>query len=568
MNNLIEEANKAYYNEDEPILTDKEFDLLSDNGLEMKNFRNKVDHFQPMGSLKKIKSEEDFIKWIETSKIRRITPKLDGNSVEIIVKNNIIKQAITRGNGFTGNDISDRIKYCYFQIPLTPIDGELRSFKCEAIMPKEYQKDYDKNIRNVVAGILNSKDPDPKELEKIHIISFDRLENLKDQFLNDYFYEDLEYIFNYYKENREYEIDGLVVEIDPIHEEKDPLLPENIVALKFNKEGVDAEVGDIEWNIGKHQKLTPVLILKNPVEIDGTMVGRVSASNFQLLKEVGLNKGAKIQVIKSGDIIPFVSKVVEPVYWVDMPKCPVCGFYSKVEGVNVICPNKKCSAIDNIKIKNFFSILDLEFISDATIEKLIETGFNSIEKIFEIKKEQIKNIPGFGESKANNIISKFKKAEIDDYNVLASALIKGVSGKQSQRLIKHFGSLKGFLLSYWDKDELIKIDGMGDILAGNIVEGREEFIKMFEIISKYVRIKEEKKSESKLKVVCTGKCEQYGRKELEKLLADKGIEMQGGVGKDTDYVVTDDVNSNSGKMKKAKQLGIQIKTYNEFLEDI
>ena len=220
-----------------------------------------------------------------------------------------------------GNDITDKIIYTNYDKPDDDIVG-ITSLKCEAFFGLQHQKDYDKNIRNVVAGILNQKEIDIEALKKIEVSCFEYLE--AKTFLGTPKYSELEELFNKWKESytdyntgSRVEIDGLVIKsMNGEYENNDELLPDNIVAVKFNKEGVDAEIGNIEWNIGKHGRLTPVLILKEAVEIDGTSVQRVSASNFGIVQEAGLHVGAKVKIHLSGDIIPQIIEIITPVFMI------------------------------------------------------------------------------------------------------------------------------------------------------------------------------------------------------------------------------------------------------------
>ena len=336
MGKFKELANEAYYNSGEPILTDNEFDLISDVGLEIKNFRTKVKHHQPMGSLNKIKTKEDFEKWGKGS--FTLTPKLDGNSIEVVFFNGELVRGITRGNGYFGNDVTDKIEHCNIMFP-APLEEGYVSVKCEAIMDKKHQKDYDKNIRNVVSGILNKKEIDVKELGKVDIMSFDNIPTFKE---NDY--DEIEKLFESVKRMYSYEIDGFVAKLDSnYYDEDDELLPANMVALKFNKDGVEGVVGSIQWNLGKYGRLTPVINLKTPVEIDGTNVQRISASNYGLLKAAEIGIGSTVKVILSGDIIPFITEVVTTSDYLAHPICPNCGAEGEISdnGIHAICVDRK-----------------------------------------------------------------------------------------------------------------------------------------------------------------------------------------------------------------------------------
>ncbi len=590
---LVEEANNAYFNAEDgkPIITDKEFDLLAENGLDIQNFRNKTEHFQPMGSLKKIKEEEDFAKWRPEGAEIKITPKLDGNSVEIVVVDGKFACGITRGDGFVGNDISDKIQHC--NIIHTVVPGEKHySIKCEAIMKKEYQSEYDKNLRNVVGGILNRKTVVIEDLQKIDIIPFMDLDCLQTHELS---YTEMAEQYETKKMSFPYEIDGLVVElVNKVHAEKSDLLPENIIAVKFNKEGVDAEVGEIEWNLGKHGKLTPVIKLRHSVEIDGTNVQRVNASNWSLLIEAGLGIGAEIQVIKSGDIIPYVSKVVKKSGLIYNPICPVCGSLGELNDtkVNMLCKNHLCEGKKLIAIQHMFQVFDLDYISESTVKNLFDGGVKTIEDFFNLTTEAICAIPGFGAGKANNIVNRLKSVSLSHADILKCAMIPGISNSTGQKLINHFGNIENFLTSrmkecieklngqdqtyYLHEDyDYDKIDHIGDVLSKAINDNMFEFNRIYEILLKYVTIKPEvvvdfetgRSVNKNINIVFTGKCDQFSRKELTDVLETAGYTVQKSINKLTNILLVADVNSNSSKTKKAKTLGVEIKAYENFFKE-
>jgi DNA ligase (NAD+) len=564
LSNILDAANDAYYNKDEKVITDTEFDLISDDGLEIKNFRVKTEHEQPMGSLKKLKTQEAMEKFVGRDAYS-VTPKLDGNSIELVYEDGVIIKAITRGDGFFGNDVTDKIEFCNIMDP-APREKGIVSRKCEAIMPKDMQCQYEKNIRNVVSGMLNRKTVDEMELSRVDVVCFAEMTHVVMGYMS---YDELEERFQEMKENYYYEIDGFVLKMTmPKYEETDELLPANIQALKFNKEGVDAEVGYVEWNLGKHGKLTPVLVLKDAVEIDGAMIQRVSASNWGLLEAAGLGKGAKVQVIKSGDIIPFISKVLEKSpFELEQPYCPDCSFDTEVSdnGIHCSCVNPECDSLAVIKLKHIFRLLDLEFISTSTVEALYDNGYENLAQMCSATVEEISALPRFGTSKANNIVSKLNSVELTEWQVLNCAMVKGVASSQSKRLIEEFGSLEGFFKNA-AQTKIEAIEGMGSIMSEQIVNNLTTFIKMSEELKAvgFTIIEPKVEAETSLNVVCTGTCSQYGRKELVTVLEANGIKMQKAINKDTDILLTGDVNSTGSKMVKAKKLGVKIQSYNEF----
>jgi len=566
MKKLTEIANEEYYSTGEPILRDQEYDLLADHGMEIKNFRNKAKHYQPMGSLNKIKTREEYEKWLPKGAKVRVTPKLDGNSIELIIDaSGEIVQAITRGDGYEGSDITDKIHYCNIgDLPENIKCLPFCSIPCEAIIPKKFQKDYEKNIRNVAAGILGREQVVRDELIKIDVIPFSSLPTV------DYTsYDELEKFFQYLKNGYDYEIDGLVVElVDKPYNETDPLLPANKAALKFNKEGVNARVGSIEWNLGKHGRLTPVIILETPVEIDFTTVSRVSASNYGIVKAAGLGICAEIKVIKSGDIIPYITEVLNPSDAIPTVFCPNCSTMGTVSANGVHMECIPCKEDGLTLLQHCFGVFDLEFVSKSTIETLYSYGYMTLEHIFMISESELVKMDGIGKSKARNILSKMKNITLTEAQVLECAMVQGLGNKQCQKLIDYFGTIQDFLDNEINtQNNIILIDGFGDVLSQTVIDNMPKFRKMYNVLSRYCKIKTKEltMASNGYNIVCTGKCDMYGRKELTKKLEEMGHTVDSSVTKNTTLLLTDDPNSNSGKTKKAKDLGIEIKTYEEFL---
>ena len=560
MGKFKELVNDAYYNSDEPILSDNEFDLIDDVGLEIKNFHKKAKHLQPMGSLKKIKTEDDFYKWVKGS--FTITPKLDGNSLEVIFHNGEFVQAITRGDGILGNDVTDKVEHCNLLFPFPHIEGYV-SVKCEAIMDKKYQKDYEKNIRNVVSGVINKKGVDVKELKKIDVLSFDDLPTLKSD--NDY--NRLSELYENIKENYRYEIDGLVVELDePYYGEDNPLLPSNKVALKFNKEGVEGIVGNINWNLGKYGRLTPVIILKEPVTIDGTNVQMISASNYGLLKEAGIGINSIVKVIKAGEIIPYISEVVETSPYLAHPICPQCGDEGEISdnGIHATCLN--CKEDGLVHLKHIFSVFNIDYIGDSLIDKIYNEGYTNIIHLANVTPEQLCEIEGIGKTTAEYFINQLKNITLTESQVLQCAMIKGISLKQSERLINHYGDLDNFF-NYVYSLTSDDIDGIGEVLVNSIYGNIDKFKNTYkELLTLGVNIvKEEKTLVTGKNIAMTGTCDKLNRKDVITHINRNGDNYHDGIKKDTNILLTDDINSESSKMKKAKKLGIKIVSYNDYL---
>jgi DNA ligase (NAD+) len=594
---LVQQANMAY-DTGEPILTDQEFDLLADNGLDLdsRNFRTKVEHTIPMGSLDKIKTVDDLARWLRnySNAILIVMPKLDGSSISLSYKNGELTRAVTRGDGAYGNLITDNIMETNAIKAVCGPDMEVRA---EALIPKRYATQYDKNLRNTVAGMINAKDTRP-ELAQVDLVIFDifgpqfETWEQKRQALNllpkvvpyheinampaPELYALLESLYNTWSSPAfAYAIDGLVVHaiFDPARPLPAPqLIPEDKVAIKFKDESKSAIVADIEWTQGMHGKLAPVLVLADGgVELDGTQVQRVSASNYSLLRAAGLGQGAKIQVIKSNQIIPFVSAIDEPsLMGIEfLPVCPDCGERStwNASHVDAICANQDCPGKANVEIVRILEIFGIEFTSDTTVAKLTAAGYNTLEKLFAMSIDEMAAIPGFGKSSATYFVTKLHSASISEAKAFKAVGLKGLGERMGVTLLDHYGSLSAMIQSVQSRG-LDSISGFGGIHKAKIEANLEAIIQMRDrLIALGVKIIPHQKALAGLTTVCaTGTCPGYARGDLNALLTRLGYEPVSDVNKDCKLLLCEDPLSGSSKLKKAAKLGISVQSYRKFFQ--
>lgn len=592
---LVKKANEAY-DQGEPILEDSEFDLLAETGIEIetRNFRKKVEHPFPMGSLSKIRTGEEVVRWINPAGHLVVMPKLDGCSVRAKYVGGALVEVATRGDGHTGNDITANASKCNIPVTLAaPVDVEIRY---EAILPKKYEAQFEKNLRNVAAGMLGAKDPRP-ELALIDFVAIDIVteeplsvygkRELLDSLLDERHLVDqtmitvttppldlwswFEKTYEKWRQTLPYKIDGIVVEkfddgFAPVPQEKE-LLPKNKVALKFATEAKETTIVDIVWTLGQHQKLTPVLKI-DTVEIDGTNVSNVSASNYALLKAAGLGLGARIKVIKSGEIIPKVAEVLEPSdIGLSMPVCPACKELATLSesGVDALCANPDCEGGDLVRLKKTIELFGIEFISDNTVEALASAGFNTLEKIFSLSEQDIADLPGFGLKSASYLVNALKSAELTEAKVIKSAFLKGIGERKAKVLLDHYGSLVDMISSVM-VDGLAPIEGFGEVQTNLINQGIGEIAdQLHRFKSLGVRIiPHEAPTEGGQVVCCTGTCPLFPRKTLKKVLEDKGFTVVDSVTKNTTLLLCDDPDGSSSKLKKARKAGIPIKSYSDF----
>ncbi len=589
---LLKECDKKYYSTGTSELSDIEYDKLkriahdeSPNdpyfktvGSEPKS--RKVNLPYVMGSLKKKKADGTTEKWLcdEQCSSVIVSDKMDGCSIYVEYNLGEVTFAATRGNGSIGQDITEKAKI------FMPRITSMRTFhiKGEATLPPETARTIsDKHPRNITAGILNRDDYTNAELIvpvmygilNINDTIYDQLLTLDELGFNTPYFskfsvnglteEILSKLLLERKENSIIDIDGLVI-CDESFTQSDEYYPENAVAFKVNEEAVETTVLSVERNTTRTGKVTPVVLI-NPVEIGGSTISRVTGFNEKYILDKGIGEGAVIGIVKSGDIIPYIvdvytksDKVSEDVY---CPSCDNTLVWTNTK-VDLICDNPKCAAQVLCKIEHFLVSHDVEEMGIPTIKQI---GVDSIEDLFELDEFDLIGLDGIGSRKSSIILNQIKKVlKTTPDKLLKSFGVSGIGGTISKVLIDKWDFDTLFTLTEAD---FISIDGIGDILASNIVIGLQNNIKLYKyLLSKGLVFKEQSTSLKGTIFTFTGKSE-FKRNDLIKMVDSVGGSVKG-ISKKTNYLVTNDVDSQSGKAKKARQYGIEIITYDNLMEMI
>ena len=590
--------------------------LTQNVGYTAAEFLPKVRHEKPMLSLDKTKDRE-VLKDFLGDKEGVLSYKLDGLTIVLKYENGEFTKGVTRGNGEIGEDISNNIP-AFTNVPLKiSYKGHL-ILRGEAIITySDFKKINDemsdglekyKNPRNLCSGSVRQLDPNitkkrnvklvifslielgndkkTKEEEKINSTYESQLDFLEDQGFETVFHKlvDKNNIIDaidwYAKDvvTNDYPSDGLVLMFNDIKYGlslgNTSKFPRNALAFKWQDETAETTLRDIEWSPSRTGLINPVAIF-DTVELEGTNVSRASLHNISIMEELKLGIGDKIKVFKANMIIPQVEENLTKSNSFKVPKtCPVCGSKTIVknnDGVKTLfCENPDC-AIKNIKgFENFVSrnCMNIDGISIATIETFIERGFiKEYADLYKLEKhkDKIVEIDGFGEKSYNNIIDAINKSrDTECYRVINSLGILGIGTANAKILAKHFNDDIDKLRAA-DVDELTGINEIGPILANSI---RDYFtdkknVKIIDDLLGELSIKKSKKS-GHLKLegmtfVITGSLENYeNRDELVKVIEDNGGKTASSVSKNTTYLINNDINSNSSKNKKAKELNIPI----------
>ncbi len=648
----IEKHRAAYYVYDNPVISDEAYDSLHKelDKLEQENPEfddplsptkrvggeilgqfEKFEHKISQWSFDNVFSFEELQKWEERNlnylrkeKNFSETPtyfselKIDGVKIVLYYENGRLKNAVTRGDGVVGEDVTENIKTIKtipFVLP-EKIDivviGELwiskKEFaKINKIREKEGLELY-KNPRNLAAGTIRQLDPKIVAERKLNYFAYDtensniqtqkeELETLKkigfkvngeSKFCKNL--EEVQKMYDTWNDGKrnleEYGIDGLVIKIN--EKKIFDLLgytaksPRGGIAYKFSAEEAVTKLLSVTYQVGRTGSVTPVAELE-PVELAGTTVKRATLHNFDEIERLGIKIDDSVMVRKAGDIIPQVFGVFENLRTgkekkiLEIKNCPICDTIlikdEAGDGVKLICPNKNCEARKINKIIYFASrkVANIEGLGESTVTALFNAGFvHNISDIYSLTKENILTLEGFKEKSTQNLLDGIEKSKTMPIEIFIMGLsIKNIGEETSIDLAKHFKALENFLQA--NNNELLKIYGIGEKILEEVIaflnnkENKTEIQKLLKFIKvKDFESKEKSAKLENLRFVITGTFEKYSREDIEKIIKENDGSVQNAINNKTSFLV---LGSNPGsKFEKAQKLGIKIISIEEFLE--
>jgi len=613
---IILYANDKYYNTNKPVMTDAVYDILVDMlkhknpkskvikeiGANIKKAKNKVTLDYNLGSMDKIKPPSPHLdKWkSDYIKPYILTDKLDGISALLIYRNNGDMNLYTRGTSTEGLDISKLIKY----LKLPPYDTikkyceknniqgtkNLFAVRGELIIQKEvFNKNWSnelKNARNAVSGLVNSKtinpalandtdfvvyeivDPFCSILDTLSITKKLNFNVVDEHIVHNITYETLSDYFKIRRKKSKYEIDGVIVTNKELHRRNLSGNPKYAFAFKTDLDDQKAitKVIDVEWTKSKDGYYKPVVIVQ-PIDISGVCVQRVTAFNAKYIVDNNIGKNTKLEIIRSGDVIPKISNVIKSSKY-ELPK----GNW-KWNKTNVdIIATEDDADIDIKNIYYFFATLKTKGMGEQTVRKLYDYGLDNILKIIKASKDDFMGIEGFKEKSSDNLEKSIKKAlkevKLETLMAASNKLGHGIGSRRSKSILDVYPNL---LDNKWSKKEFIEkikeIDGWDDITAELFVGNFNDFKKFYKSIETYIEIKKESKKKIKSKLngltlVFTG----FRDKDLEEKAKELDIKITNSVSKNTDYLVVKNetvIEEKTGKVKKALDLNVKIITKNE-----
>ncbi len=627
----LNEAAAVYYQGTDEIMSNFEYDKLYDElvnlekatgtvlsasptqkvGYEVISELPKETHAAPMLSLDKTKEVEQLVSWLG-SQTGLLSWKMDGLTIVLTYENGKLIKAVTRGNGQVGEVITNNAK-TFKNVPLSvPFQGQLilrgeavisysEFDKINATLPEEERY---KNPRNLCSGSVRQLNNEITAKRNVSFfafslvqadgVDFQNSQSKKMEFLQGQGFDIVEYQevteetlpatvqkFAEKITTNDFPSDGLVLLMDDIaYGEglgRTAKFPRNAIAFKWADETADTHLLEMEWSASRTGLINPVAIFE-PVELEGTTVSRASVHNVSIVKQLQLGIGDQIQVYKANMIIPQIAQNLTCSGSLEIPSvCPVCGQSTKIQKENdvevLLCPNPECNAK---KIKSFTlfvsrDAMNIDGLSEATIEKLIAKGMlSNLADLFRLAqyKEEIVQMEGFGEKSFEKLIAATEAARETTLPKFIYSLGVPNIGLSNAKMICNALDNDLEKVRNATVEELVGIDGVGDIIAQTFVEffASESNNQMVddllqEIKFQQVEVSKEEQSLSGKVFVVTGSLERFtNRNALKERIEELGGKVTGSVTSKTDYLINNDITSNSSKNKKAKELNIPILT--------
>ena len=626
---------KAYYTQDNPLATDIEYDVLYKK---VETFENefpdlkvsysptnrvgdavsegfeKINHKAKMWSMEDIFDDNELLAWLERGEKAGleffVEPKFDGASLNLTYENGVLISAGTRGNGETGENVTQNAKVIN-SIPLQIDYKEKIEIRGEVVIAKS---DFDAlnderansgenlfaNPRNAAAGSLRQLDSAVVKSRHLKFFPWGVGENslnfkkhseimefvrnlgfLKDDFVRVCIsladlrkaYVDLHEM----RERKDILMDGMVIRINELTKCENMgytiKFPRFMVAYKFPPVEKATKLIDINLQVGRTGVITPVGVLE-PVNIDGATVRNATLHNFDEIARLGLMKGDIVSIIRSGDVIPKITGVFgarrngseTPIKRPEF--CPVCGSRLLVEDIFIRCQNLTCKARIVNSLIYFCSkkCMNIDGLGEAIINTLFEKGkIVNISDIYTLKADDLEGLEGFKDKKIANLLASIENSRISPlYRFITALGIEHIGEVAARKIAEIFG--ENWLNASFD--EILKIDGFGEAMAKSFVGFCEINREKIENLLSFLHLSAQKTEISqniftKKTVVITGTLS-ISRDEMKEKLIKMGANVTNSVSKKTDFVL---FGKDAGsKLEKAKTLGVKAISEDEFKE--
>lgn len=633
---ILNKAASVYYQGKDEIMSNFEYDRMYDElsalekesglvlagsptqkvGYEVLSELPKQTHPSPVLSLDKTKQVDELSSWLG-GKEGLLSWKMDGLTVVLTYENGELLNAVTRGNGVVGEVITNNAKV-FKNLPVNiPFKGRMvlrgeaiitysEFKKINALLSEEEQY---KNPRNLCSGSVRQLNNEITAKRNVELYAFtlveadgvdfknsqqNKMEFMKEQGFQtvEYkvvtaknIYETVEWFSEKVKTN-DFPSDGLVLLYDDISYGESlgstAKFPRNAIAFKWADETAKTKLTEVEWSASRTGLINPVAIFE-PVELEGTTVSRASVHNISIVKELKLGIGDTIEVYKANMIIPQIAQNLTKSGSLAIPdKCPVCGEKTSIHKENdvevLFCENPDCLAKKIKSISLFVSrdAMNIDGMSEATIEKFISKGFlHELADLFKLNryKDEIISMDGFGEKSYEKLVKAAETAKITTTAKFIYSLGIANIGLSNAKMVCKAFSNDLEKIRHASIDELVEIDGVGEIIAESFVKffANENNNHMVDDLLDIVTLEDEENDNANdmegMNFVITGSVNHFSnRSEVKELIEGRGGKVTGSVTSKTKYLINNDSTSNSSKNKKAKELGVQIITEDEFID--
>ena len=572
-------------------------------------------HEVPLYSLNKVRDFSDLEEWCnDMRKVDKTTDfaveyKFDGLNLVIEYENGLFKSATTRGNGSIGEDVSLQVK----TIKTVPLQIKFKGrliVQGEGMMTNKSFAQYNKtateklkNPRNAVAGAIRNLDVKETAKRNLDFFCYSILLCEGEKFttqkqMHEFLVENGFQTGNYFKictdvkeiihcineidlvkSKLDVMIDGMVIKVNNVAPREEigftAKFPKWAIAYKFEAQEATTLLKNVVWQVGRSGRVTPIAELE-PVELAGATIRRATLNNIDDIRRKDVYINARVFVRRSNEVIPEIMGLAEKnensVEIVEPDLCPCCKSKLVKRGPLLYCENHlgcRDQVVDRLSHFTSREAFNIEGLSEKTIEALYDNlGVRKESDLFKLKLEDLLKLENFQEKKSKNIINSLQNSKnVEFYRFLLALGIAEVGVKTAKDIAKHFKTLEN--LKNASKEEILKIDDIGEIIADNIYNFFKERYNIDEIDSLLgcgVKIKEVELLQTNPNItgktfVLTGTLTKP-RGEVETLIESLGGKTSSSVSKNTDYVLAGE--SAGSKLDKARALGVRIINEEEF----
>lgn len=632
---LLQKATYAYYGQDNPVMSDKKYDDLYDELLKLEyetgcilagsptqkvqgyvsdGFK-KVKHSKPMLSANKTKNTKEIKKFIN-NKDFYCSYKLDGLTLVVKYADGKFIQGITRGNGLTGEDVTEQCKFIK-NLPMQIPNKNSIELRGECVISWEEFRRINRQLdepyshpRSLAAGTLRNLDLNVVRERNLSFIVFEivsptftsKLDGMK--VLEELGFECVgrcigsveNCVEGMQPEFYKYPTDGLIFEIN--NSELSKMLGTTAhheccrMALKWEDELYETRLKNIEWNTSKTGLINPVAVFE-PVDLDGSITNRATLHNVSYIEDLKLGDGDIIRIYKANMVIPKIhDNLTNSNTWKLPDKCPCCGGNVEIHNENgsktLHCMNPDCKAKLLGKLVHFVSknALNIDGLSEQTLQKFIDLGWlTSFQDIYFLSeyKEEMYKLNGFGKKSVDKLLLNIEKSRNTTLDRFIYGLCIPLIGRTASKTISSFCkkiairdlSDNIYVFYKYGKFDANDLDGFGEVICKSlndyIAQNKKEIIELSEEFNIESDIKKPDNITDNLilsnKVfVITGSLNHYkNRNNLISVIEQFGGKVSGSVSSKTSYLINNDVTSTSGKNAKAKQLNIPIISEEDFI---